>query len=77
MKNRQGRYDKAIVCPFYRCSDPFHICCEGINEDTSIKVTFGNPDKVNTYKDCFCRNIDAYKRCMVCEMLERKYADEK
>ena len=75
--NNKGKYDKAIVCPFYRCSDPYYICCEGVTNDSSIKVTFGIPEKVNLYKDCFCRNIDGYRRCKVSDMLTRKYADEK
>ena len=74
--SRDNRNDKAIVCPYYRCSDPYHICCEGVTEDTSIKVTFGDPKKTANYKHCFCRSIEAYKRCKVCDMLERKYADE-
>lgn len=74
--SRDGRYDKAIVCPFYRASDPYHVCCEGITKDSSIKVTFGNSDKTTMYKDCFCRNIDGYKRCKINEMLERKYVDD-
>lgn len=74
--NNKGKYDKAIVCPFYRCSDPYHISCEGVTEDSSIKVTFGLPDKTNMYKDCFCRNIDGYTHCKVAEMLTRKYNDD-
>ena len=73
--NRKNRDDKAVVCPFYRFSDHYHICCEGVSEDTSIKVTFGDPKKTENYKNCFCRNIDGYKRCRVSDMLTRKYAD--
>lgn len=73
--NRSGSDDIYIVCPFYRGTDPYHIFCEGVTEDTSLKVTFGDPKKTSMYKECFCRNIDGYKRCRISEMLERKYAD--
>ena len=75
--NRSGSDDKAIVCPFYRGFDPYRISCEGVTEDSSIKVTFGNPEKAKAYKDCFCRDIDGYRRCRISEMLMGKYADEK
>lgn len=75
MKNR-GRYDKAIVCPFYRNSDPYHISCEGVTKETSTKVSFGDTEKVNAYKDKHCRSLSGYGRCLICDMLERKYIDD-
>lgn len=77
MSKNGGRYDKYIVCPFYRGSDPYHISCEGVTKDTSIKVAFGDSNKTSMYKDAFCRSIDGYRRCRICEMLMGKYADEK
>lgn len=72
----KGRYDKSIVCPFYRYADSQHIGCEGVCKGNTLSINFENPNEEKAYKDRHCRSMEGYRLCKVCEMLEAKYADD-
>ena len=61
-------------CPFYHSEDAYRICCEGVEEGSSIHVVFPTPQKKQAYsiRNC-CGN---YHRCLVSHMLFAKYGGE-
>lgn len=64
---------KYVVCPFYRRNDNNRICCEGLEERNTINLVFEDPNKQREYKRTHCCDIDRYRSCMICSVLERKY----
>jgi hypothetical protein len=63
------------VCPFYRRTDANHIRCEGIENRSNITLVFEDPNQREAYLYRFCCNMNQYKRCLICETLNRKYGD--
>ena len=63
-----------VICPFYRSEDGQRICCEGVEDNSSIHVVFPTPQRKQNYsfKQC-CRDYD---ECMVAEMLYDKYGGD-
>lgn len=76
MKKNVSNKEVLIVCPFFKYNDPYHIGCEGVCGGTTLSVNFKSPQDKDEYKDRFCRNIENYHKCRVCEMLEAKYVDD-
>ena len=68
--------DKSVVCPFYKWADTNRIGCEGLSSENTLSIVFGDPNKRNEYKVRFCRSLENYKGCRVCQMLYEKYVDE-
>lgn len=68
--------DAYVVCPFYKWADKHRIGCEGVSDGNVTTLLFGDPNKRNEYKIKYCRSIERYKSCRVCQMLMEKYADE-
>ena len=66
---------KYVVCPFYRKSDSYRICCEGVDDNNTVNLIFSNSTKSKEYKQTFCYNIDNYKHCLICAMLNAKYPE--
>lgn len=67
-------YNEALIlCPFYQSMGYKSITCEGITEDSIIKVTFNTPDKRDEHRNLFCEK--RYKNCEICAMLEKKYEE--
>lgn len=75
MKNR-GRYDQLVVCPFYKYAESQRIGCEGVCPGSTVSLNFENPNDELAYKNNYCRNINRYRHCRVCEMLMEKYGDD-
>ena len=69
--------ERGIVCPFYAWADKNRIGCEGISKDNTLSLVFGDPNKRNEYKIKYCRSMERYRECQICQLLYRKYADEK
>ena len=69
--------DKSVVCPFYRWADKVRIGCEGVTDSNTLSLIFGDPNKRNEYKIKYCRSMERYRECQICQLLYRKYADEK
>ncbi len=64
---------KYVVCPFYRKHEPNRICCEGTSDENTINLVFTDTKKLKEYTVTKCNNIDGYKNCAICTMLENKY----
>lgn len=64
---------KFVVCPYYHRSESNFIRCEGVNDDSTIKIVYEDSNKAKAYKKQFCKSMRNYKNCMVCRMLNQKY----
>jgi hypothetical protein len=64
---------KLVKCPYYRNNDSNRICCEGLKDKTTINFTFEDSKKRRSYMDIYCNDIHNYNKCMICNMLNRKY----
>ena len=60
-----------VVCPFYRSEDGQRVCCEGVEDNSSIHVVFGTPQNKQRYSLKYCCN--RYDDCKVAQMLYDKY----
>lgn len=62
---------KEVVCPFYRKETATAVFCEGVEEDTSIKLIFPSTQKKDEYRYRCCK---AWKsKCRIAQMLADKY----
>ena len=68
--------DKFVQCPFYVKSSPGEISCEGVEDGTSIKVTFNDRTRKVRYMRKRCESMEGYKDCRIHCMLEEKYNGE-
>lgn len=73
MGKNDSRTDYSVVCPFYKWSDINKVCCEGFEKNTTIHLAFGSRLKKKEHMEKFCLNINKYKQCTICAMLNRKY----
>ena len=67
-KHSYGGY---VICPFYKYEEQQIICCEGVDDNTALHLTFASKRDIREYRKAKCEN--AYKTCMICQMLNRKY----
>ena len=65
--------DKNAVCPFYKRQEHQKICCEGIQERSSLYLTFSSPEEQKKYLEQHCNNMDGYCKCKVAIILKSKY----
>lgn len=65
--------DALIKCPFYKESAKKSISCEGLTEDSIIKLLFNSPKKMVMHCRIFCEH--RYKACEIYNMLEKKYEE--
>ncbi len=63
--------DAYTACPYYKRDDKQKICCEGIEPDTGIGLTFSSPARHKDYKNKYCRNC--WMRCQIAQMHNRRY----
>lgn len=73
MSHRNGSFDKFVVCPFYHWSTFNRICCEGVQNNNTTNLMFGEKSKTREYMGKFCCDIDKYRTCAIYGMLNRKY----
>lgn len=69
--------DKWVKCPFYSRDDSNGVICEGILDDTAIRLMFQYPNgakKVAAKKDYMAdKCMDHYQHCPIYKMLTEKY----
>lgn len=70
VKRNQYR-SKTAACPFYKREDRQMIFCDGVTENSSVHLAFGNDIDCKEYKVAHCR-MDFHK-CPVYKMLEEMY----
>lgn len=63
-----------VLCPFYRYEDFRNagMTCEGILEDTTIRTTFGDPERLRQYQRKYC-NTSSYSMCPLFKTIYIKY----
>ena len=64
--------DCLVQCPYYRDERGAIMRCEGVCENNSLHMSFGNRKEMRDYKKQLCR--DQWTDCLVAQMLCRKYA---
>ena len=68
---------KRVLCPFYKdCPQGKQkVICEGVENNTSIHLAFGQKKKQYEYLEEYC--CDDYRSCRIAQMLYKKYDDGK
>lgn len=61
----------AAVCPFYSHEATDAVWCQGLYEDTAMKLFFKQGERASEHKYDFCRGN--WKGCPVAQMLEKEY----
>lgn len=73
MEEKKGL--QPIWCPFYRADNGKSIYCEGITEQSFLRLTFATGRAKQQQMEIFCRT----KSCEKCELyaaIQARYADE-
>ena len=65
--------DVDVICPFFREQAAKYISCEGLTEDSIIKLWFRVQKSKELHSDVFCEG--KYKNCEIYRMLEAKYEE--
>ena len=65
------RLDAFVKCPYYKGEEKQMIFCEGVQEGSALHLAFNTSTNLKDYKNRFCK--ECYNRCLVAEMLNRKY----
>lgn len=55
---------KPVWCPFYRADGGRSICCEGITDESGLRLTFATVRAKEQQMDIFCRT----RHCAKCEL---------
>ena len=75
MRNRQCDFRSAHVrCPFFRGHTPTEIGCEGITDETLLKLIFPSRSARDRHEDIFC--ICRFENCELYRAINEKYEDE-
>lgn len=71
---KHGKYaDEDVVCPFYKHQEQYKICCEGIQQNSSITLSFALPIERKQHCREYCNSMKDYPRCPIAKMLNAKY----
>ena len=65
--------DVEIKCPFFREQTSSCISCEGLTEDSIIKLWFALQASKDLHRNAFCQG--KYNYCEIYRMLEAKYEE--
>lgn len=65
--------DVEILCPFYKEQAKQSISCEGLVDDSTIKLWFNYPKAKCLHAQVFCQK--KYKNCEIYSILEKKYEE--
>ena len=76
MPERDERY---VACPYYLGINnetqrkKQQIRCEGVSKGNAISLVFGSENERKAYKRDFCYSIKKCRKCLIHQMLNRKY----
>ena len=79
MAERDERY---IACPYYLGifsedqRKKQQIRCEGVSKGNVIGLTFATESDRKAYKKAYCYSIHNCRKCLIHQMLNRKYGVE-
>ena len=65
--------DVDILCPFFKELSKRSISCEGLTDDSILKLWFSSPKSKDLHVEVFCER--RYKNCEIYTMLEKKYEE--
>lgn len=70
-----GKHDwsRLALCPYYKCESRPTIYCEGVEENSTIHISFASPADAKAYKNKHCRAD--YCSCLIYAMIDRRYSD--
>ena len=64
-------FGSCVKCPYYKYEGPQMLYCEGVVPDTALHLAFQTKTALRTYRKEFCE--DCYNKCMIAQMLNRKW----
>lgn len=74
MRNRQCDHRSArVLCPFFRGHTPTAIGCEGITDETLLKLIFPCRDARDRHEDIFC--MEHFEKCELYRAIEEQYKE--
>ena len=67
-----------VACPYYLKIKDKHlksniIRCEGVDKGNAINLVFGLEADRKQYKKTYCYHIKGCRKCLIHQMLNRKY----
>ena len=65
--------DADVLCPFYKNATEKGVVCEGITDDSVLKVLFSRTSEMYSHRRVYC--CGRYKLCRVYLMLEKRYEE--
>ena len=65
--------DVDIRCPFFKELTKRGISCEGVTDDSILKLWFYSPKAKDLHVEVFCQR--RYGNCEIYRMLEKKYEE--
>ncbi len=68
---------KYVKCPYYRYSARNLICCDGTEDSNTVHIVFNNPKDLKAHAVLYCNDIFNYHNCLLCQMQDRRYEDDK
>ena len=75
LRLKKNRTDNPyVICPYFKSECKETVFCEGVEENNSIHLAFATPDRRRNYQERFCKCN--WKRCLVAEILNRKWGYE-
>ena len=64
---------KYVLCPYYHKEEGPKICCEGVEDGTSVHLVFSSPRQRKEYQvEKCCKD---YSKCRVAATLDRKWEE--
>ena len=63
-----------IRCPFFRGHTPLEIGCEGITQDTVIRLVFHSKIDLQLHEQIFC--CEHFKNCELFDAIHKQYNDQ-
>lgn len=74
MHNCKYDHRSALVnCPFFRGHTPTEIGCEGISNETSIRLIFPSKSARDRHEEIFC--IEHFKNCELYRAIMEQYEE--
>lgn len=73
------RDDRYVACPYFIANysetqrKKEQIRCEGVSKGNTISLVFGSETVRKNYKRNFCYSIHNCRKCLIHQMLNRKY----
>lgn len=72
MRGKKSAYDAIeIMCPFFRSHERQVISCEGITEDSVVRLVFKTREARDRQERIFCGG--AYEKCEIYRAICEKY----